>query len=132
MLILHVSNTWRGALDDPARCLAMIGLRAELQYLTVIVQTRSIRSLRDLTTAHIPLLTKIRDTTQQVVKDRFDVDKGKLRLFVHYQPSYCESSILTLCTPFRDISLHTLRLLEFTRIVSLYSSQYESPNRDRG
>lgn len=61
------------------------------KYLTVLVQTKSIRSMRDLSTDHLPLLNKIRQTTQQVVKEKFGVDKDKIRLFVHYQPSYCKS-----------------------------------------
>lgn len=65
---------------------------AESQYLTVLVQNKSIRSLRDLSPDHLPLLNKIRDTTRQVVKDRFGVEKDKIRLFVHYQPSYCKQS----------------------------------------
>jgi m7GpppX diphosphatase len=63
---------------------------AHYQYLTVLVQTKSIRSLRDLSPDHLPLLNKIRDTTRQVVKDKFGVEKDKIRLFVHYQPSYCK------------------------------------------
>ena len=65
---------------------------AHHQYLTVLVQTKSIRSLRDLSPDHLPLLNKIRDTTRQVVKEKFGVEKDKIRLFVHYQPSYCELS----------------------------------------
>lgn len=67
----------------------------------MLVQTKSIRSLRDLTPDHLPLLNKIRSTTQAVVKDKFDVDKDKIRLFVHYQPSYCTSHILFHLHPWR-------------------------------
>lgn len=62
-----------------------------MQYLTVIVQTRSIRCLRDLTPAHLPMLYNIRKQVFQTVQNRFDVGKEKLRVYVHYQPSYCES-----------------------------------------
>ncbi|WVW85000.1 hypothetical protein I302_107036 [Kwoniella bestiolae CBS 10118] len=57
-------------------------------YLTVLVQTRSIRSLRDLTPSHIPLLNSIKQAVYTTVKEKFGVGSNKLRLFVHYQPSY--------------------------------------------
>ncbi|WVQ84341.1 hypothetical protein IAT38_006493 [Cryptococcus sp. DSM 104549] len=57
-------------------------------YLTVLVETREIRTLRDLAPRHIPLLKDIRDKVEQTVKDKFDVPGSKLRLFVHHQPSY--------------------------------------------
>ncbi|WVQ65372.1 uncharacterized protein L199_003548 [Kwoniella botswanensis] len=57
-------------------------------YLTVLVQTRTIKSLRDLTPSHIPLLNSIKQAVYQTVKDKYGVGSNKLRLFVHYQPSY--------------------------------------------
>ncbi|RSH90865.1 hypothetical protein EHS25_010041 [Saitozyma podzolica] len=57
-------------------------------YLTVLVQTRSIRTLRDLTPAHLPMLNKIRQTVYSTCAENFGVAKNKLRLFIHYQPSY--------------------------------------------
>ncbi|KAK8858847.1 hypothetical protein IAR55_003077 [Kwoniella newhampshirensis] len=57
-------------------------------YLTVLVQTRSIRSLRDLAREHLPLLDSIRREVANVVKQKYGVTSDKLRLFVHYQPSY--------------------------------------------
>ena len=62
------------------------------EYLSVLVRTRAIRSLRDLTKHHLPLLNAIRAETRRVVQDKFGVDDNKIRLFVHYQPSYCELS----------------------------------------
>lgn len=59
-------------------------------YLTAIVQNSSIRSLRDLTRAHIPLLKGIRDQAYAITKDKYGVESGELRMFIHYQPSYCE------------------------------------------
>lgn len=62
-----------------------------IQYLTVIVNTRSIRSLRDLQPSHIHLLKDIKAQAHAIAKNKFGVPTGKLRLFVHYQPSYCAS-----------------------------------------
>ncbi|WVO14294.1 hypothetical protein L204_101926 [Cryptococcus depauperatus] len=57
-------------------------------YFVAIVNDRGIRSLRDLTRQHIPLLQDIRKQAAKVAKDRFLVEEGKLRMFVHYQPTY--------------------------------------------
>lgn len=59
-------------------------------YLLVLTQDRSIRSLRDLTPAHLPLLRNIRQASEKVAMDKYGIDKGELRFFVHYQPTYCE------------------------------------------
>ncbi|CAD6564522.1 MAG: hypothetical protein TREMPRED_005400 [Tremellales sp. Tagirdzhanova-0007] len=57
-------------------------------YLTVLVRTRTIQSMRDLTSHHIPLLREIQAQTHHMVMERFGVRSDELRMFVHYQPSY--------------------------------------------
>ncbi|ORX37150.1 HIT-like domain-containing protein [Kockovaella imperatae] len=57
-------------------------------YLVVLVQDRTIRSLRDLTRDHVPLLRRIRQQAFITAKEVFNVEPNKLRLFIHYQPSY--------------------------------------------
>lgn len=64
-------------------------------YLQAIVQDRSLRSLRDLTRAHIPLLRKIRIIAARVVAEEYglgsshlDNGREKIRCFIHYHPSY--------------------------------------------
>jgi m7GpppX diphosphatase len=59
-------------------------------YLTTIVQDASIRSMRDLRRKHIPLLRAIRAQAYASAKEGYGVEEGDLRLFIHYQPSYCE------------------------------------------
>lgn len=63
-------------------------------YLLVLSQDRTIRSLRDLRPQHLPLLRKIRHDSERVAVERYGIDKGELRFFVHYQPTYCASSRL--------------------------------------
>ena len=58
-------------------------------YLVAIAFNREIRSLRDLTKAHIPMLTSIRREGARVVQERWGLGAGSLRMFIHYQPSYC-------------------------------------------
>ena len=62
-------------------------------YLVVLIQDRSIKSLRDLTKAHVPLLQRIRREVFLTVKEKYGVEPSKLRMFIHYQPSYCESPL---------------------------------------
>ncbi|GAA5911900.1 hypothetical protein JCM5296_006639 [Sporobolomyces johnsonii] len=57
-------------------------------YLLVLTQDRTIRSLRDLRPSHLPLLRKIRQKSERVAMERYGIDKGELRFFVHYQPTY--------------------------------------------
>lgn len=57
-------------------------------YLIAIVHRRDIKSLRDLTSEHLPLLTNIRSKGEDTIQKRFDVPSSKLRVYLHYQPSY--------------------------------------------
>ena len=51
--------------------------------------------MRDLTRAHLPLWRNIKAKVEETVKEKYGVDKGKLRLYVHYQPTYCMSFSLS-------------------------------------
>ncbi|KAI1798380.1 scavenger mRNA decapping enzyme [Ganoderma leucocontextum] len=57
-------------------------------YLVAISFNRSIRSLRDLNKTHLGMLKSIRREAARVVKERWGLDQGSLRMFIHYQPSY--------------------------------------------
>ncbi|KAK0522334.1 hypothetical protein OC842_006493 [Tilletia horrida] len=66
-------------------------------YLVAIVHNRALRSLRDLTPQHLPLLKAVRDAAQRVAADRFGVhaDRGpSVRCFLHYQPTHLHIHIL--------------------------------------
>lgn len=65
-------------------------------YLVAIAFNRDIRSLRDLNKAHLGLLKSIRREAARVAKDRWGLEQGSLRMFIHYQPSYCERTDLPL------------------------------------
>lgn len=64
-------------------------------YLQAIVHDRSLRSLRDLTVAHVDLLLGIREQASKVAYDKYGLQgkqegtsEGNVRCFLHYQPSY--------------------------------------------
>ncbi|KAF8934807.1 HIT-like domain-containing protein [Dissophora ornata] len=58
-------------------------------YLLAISQKSDVRSLRDLTTVHLPMLKNIRDKVLAMIPQRFPgVASDEVRMFVHYHPSY--------------------------------------------
>lgn len=59
-------------------------------YLQCIVHNRNIRCLRDLTPQHLPMLRNIRNNAEAAAMKKYGVSKGDLRMFVHYQPSFCK------------------------------------------
>ncbi|KAF3924037.1 hypothetical protein ABW21_db0206588 [Orbilia brochopaga] len=57
-------------------------------YLSVIVHRLDIRSIRDLTAAHIPFLRDIRSKVLTAASTRYELAQDQLKIYVHYQPSY--------------------------------------------
>ncbi|XP_055063821.2 m7GpppX diphosphatase [Misgurnus anguillicaudatus] len=57
-------------------------------YLIAIVHRRDIKSLRDLTSEHLSLLRNIRSKGEDTIQKRYGVPVSKLRVYLHYQPSY--------------------------------------------
>lgn len=57
-------------------------------YLIAICHRRGIRSLRDLTAEHLPLLRNILREGQEAILKRYQVTGDRLRVYLHYLPSY--------------------------------------------
>ncbi|KFW66644.1 m7GpppX diphosphatase, partial [Pygoscelis adeliae] len=57
-------------------------------YLIALVHRREVKSLRDLTAEHLPLLRSILEEGKEAVAKRFGVPGSQLRIYLHYQPSY--------------------------------------------
>ncbi|XP_037636973.1 m7GpppX diphosphatase [Sebastes umbrosus] len=57
-------------------------------YLIAIIHQRDIRSLRDLTSEHLPLLQNVFQKGKEAVLKRYSLPASKLRVYLHYQPSY--------------------------------------------
>ncbi|XP_060106424.1 m7GpppX diphosphatase [Heteronotia binoei] len=57
-------------------------------YLIAICHCRGIKSLRDLTAEHLPLLKNISKEGKEAIMKRFGVAGAQLRVYLHYQPSY--------------------------------------------
>lgn len=62
------------------------------QYLSAIAHDASITSLRALRRRHLPLLRGIEREATRICQERYGVQAGGLRMYVHYQPSYCKWS----------------------------------------
>lgn len=57
-------------------------------YLIAICHRRGVRSLRDLTAEHLPLLRNILQEGQDAIQQRYQVPADRLRVYLHYLPSY--------------------------------------------
>ncbi|CAL8358388.1 unnamed protein product [Merluccius merluccius] len=57
-------------------------------YLIAIVHQRDLKSLRDLTASHLPLLQNICTKGKAAILKRYGLPSSKLRIYFHYQPSY--------------------------------------------
>uniref|UniRef100_A0A8C1WUR7 m7GpppX diphosphatase n=1 Tax=Cyprinus carpio TaxID=7962 RepID=A0A8C1WUR7_CYPCA len=57
-------------------------------YLIAIVHRRDVKSLRDLTSEHLPLLTNIHSKGEDAIQRQYGVPPRKLCMYLHYQPSY--------------------------------------------
>ena len=57
-------------------------------YCLAIVHCRGIKSLRDLTRVHLPLLRNIKEEATMAVKNKYGLEPSQVRAYFHYQPSY--------------------------------------------
>ncbi|KAJ1149549.1 hypothetical protein NDU88_002356 [Pleurodeles waltl] len=57
-------------------------------YLIAICHIRTVKSLRDLSSEHLPLLTNILNEGQDAIRKRYAISGSHLRVYLHYQPSY--------------------------------------------
>ncbi|CAH1099186.1 unnamed protein product [Psylliodes chrysocephalus] len=57
-------------------------------YLLAIINRRDIKSIRDLTDEHLPLLKNIKEKGAEAIKAKYSLDISRLRIYLHYQPSF--------------------------------------------
>ena len=88
--VLNVDTKWRSHQD------AMTVPRSDWYqhpsvedlYCLAIVKDGSLRSLRDLTAAHLPLLQAILTQAPATIRTIYGVEVDQLRIFVHYHPQF--------------------------------------------
>ena len=97
-ILNHVTETEHILFEDPSPSTGYILLpdakwdRKTLSslYLVAIAHSSEIKSIRDLRKAHIPMLRSIKSEATKVAQDKWGLEPGRLRMYIHYQPSYCE------------------------------------------
>ncbi|KAI6661798.1 M7GpppX diphosphatase-like [Oopsacas minuta] len=67
-------------------------------YLLAIVMRRDIKSIRDLTKEHLPLLKNIRSKSLAFITEKWGYSQREIRSYIHYQPSYYHFHVhITFC-----------------------------------
>lgn len=64
------------------------GKTLEQLYLLALVRPRGIKSLRDLTGEHLPLLRNIKERGTAAIRERYGIEANRLRVYLHYQPTF--------------------------------------------
>ncbi|XP_050549200.1 m7GpppX diphosphatase [Daktulosphaira vitifoliae] len=72
--LLMPDMKWSGRLDE--------------LYLLAIIKRRNIKSLRDLTAEHLPLLKNILNKGLAAIYKLYGIHSSQLRIYIHYQPSF--------------------------------------------
>ena len=52
------------------------------------LKERGVRTLRDLTAAHAPLLRRLKSEGLAVIRDVYGIDPATVRVFIHYHPQF--------------------------------------------
>lgn len=65
----------------------------ELYLLCIARDGGRLRTLRDLKYKDVKWLEEMRAEVGRVVKGRWGLGRGEVRMYVHYQPSYCKSHL---------------------------------------
>jgi m7GpppX diphosphatase len=63
------------------------GVNTEKMHLLCLPTDITLRSIRSLTSAHVPLLEYMKATTLSIIKQRYDIDEHYIKMFFHYEPS---------------------------------------------
>jgi m7GpppX diphosphatase len=63
------------------------GKNTEKMHILCLPSDVSLRSIRSLTSVHIPLLEHMKRVTLNVIKQKYDIDEYHVKMFFHYEPS---------------------------------------------
>jgi len=64
------------------------GTSASDLHIMAICNRRDLSTIRDLNGSHVPLLKMMKETTEKVIKTKYNLDSSQVLSYVHYQPSY--------------------------------------------
>lgn len=63
------------------------GNNVEKMHILCLPTDTTLRSIRSLTSSHIPLLEHMKRTTLHIIKQKFKIDEDCIKMFFHYEPS---------------------------------------------
>ncbi|KAG8193320.1 hypothetical protein JTE90_003803 [Oedothorax gibbosus] len=95
-ILEHKSEAERIVFEDPDPELGFVLLpdlkwdesEKDSVYFIAICHAKHVKSLRDLDADSLPLLKNIKTKSFSVIKEKYNIPSEKLRVFIHYQPSY--------------------------------------------
>lgn len=64
------------------------GTNTDAFYLQALPHRRGIKCLRDLTAKDLPLLRNINQTAKVVISEKYNIDKSRILVYLHYLPSF--------------------------------------------
>ncbi|XP_075212963.1 m7GpppX diphosphatase-like [Lycorma delicatula] len=100
-------------------------------HLVAVVRPRGIKSLRDLTANHIPLLKNIDSKVSKFIEEKYSIYKSRLLTFLHYQPSYFHLHIHFACISCEDSGTcieEAHSLTDVTTNIELMPDYYQKAN----
>ncbi len=62
--------------------------RLESMYCLAVCRREDVRSLRDLTAHHLPMLRNLKVKCLQCIREKFGIPTSEVRAYVHYPPSF--------------------------------------------
>ncbi|XP_078054945.1 m7GpppX diphosphatase isoform X2 [Mustelus asterias] len=65
-----------------------LSLQVDDLYLIAICKRHGVKSVRDLTAEHLPMLQNILKEGQVAISKQYNIPGSQLRIYFHYQPSY--------------------------------------------
>lgn len=96
-------------------------------HVLAICRRRDIRSVRDLNKSHLPLLVNMLDTGTKKIREQYPDNKGELRAYVHYQPTFYHFHVhfeLVDASEYRSSDRDNL-LVSIIENITLMSDYYE-------
>ena len=63
------------------------GINTDKMHLLCLPTDITLRSIRSLTSEHIPLLEHMKAVTLYIIKQRYNIDENYVKMFFHYEPS---------------------------------------------
>lgn len=90
----------------------------ESLYLLVIVRQRGIKSIRDLTGEHLPLLKNIHTKCMNALRERYGLAASRIRAFLHYQPSFYHLHIHFTYLQYEAPGIHAERAHLLTSVIN--------------